>query len=66
MLTLIVGGGVMDKEFYLGMMLGVLGGALISANSIKVRKAVKDGQDQLMNAVEKLDKKQNKKVANQD
>ena len=56
----------MDKEFYLGMMLGVLGGALISANSIKVRKAVKDGQDQLMNAVEKLDKKQNKKVANQD
>ena len=66
MLILIVGGGVMDKEFYLGMMLGVLGGALISANSIKVRKAVKDGQDQLMNAVEKLDKKQNKKVANQD
>ena len=47
----------MDKEFYLGIMLGMLGGALLSANSIKVRKAVKDGQEQLMTAINNLEKK---------
>ena len=41
----------MDKDFYFGVIAGMLGGALIAANSFKVRKAVKDGQDQLMNSI---------------
>ncbi|MBQ3571862.1 MAG: hypothetical protein IJA15_03425 [Clostridia bacterium] len=49
----------MDKEFYLGMLLGVLGGALVAANSIKVRKAVKDGQEQVLTAINNLEKKNN-------
>ena len=49
----------MDKEFYLGMLLGVLGGALVVTNSFKVRKAVKDGQEQVLTAINKLEKKNN-------
>lgn len=48
----------MDKEFCFGIILGMLGGALLSANSFKVRKAVKEGQEQLMNAINNLDKKE--------
>ena len=51
----------MDKEFYLGIMLGILGGAVVTANSLKVRKAVKDGQEQVVNAINNLEKKQAKK-----
>ena len=41
----------MDKDFYFGVIAGMLGGALIAANSFKVRKAVQDGQEQLMNSI---------------
>ena len=41
----------MDKDFYFGVIAGMLGGALLAANSIKVRKAVQDGQEQVMNSI---------------
>ena len=41
----------MDKDFYIGVIAGMLGGALLAANSIKVRKAVQDGQEQVMNSI---------------
>lgn len=47
----------MDKEFYFGIALGILGGALVAANSFKVRKAVKDGQEQVMTAINNLESK---------
>ena len=47
----------MDKEFYFGIALGMLGGALVAANSFKVRKAVKDGQEQVMTAMNNLESK---------
>lgn len=43
----------MEKDFCLGMVVGLLGGTLLAANSLKVRKTVKDGQTQIMNALEK-------------
>ncbi len=48
----------MDKEFYLGIMLGILGGAIVSANSFKVRKAIKEGQEQVVSAINNLEKKE--------
>ncbi len=47
----------MEKDFCLGMLLGALGGAVAAANSFKVRKTVKDGQEQIMNALNKMNKK---------
>ncbi len=41
----------MDKDFYFGVIAGMLGGALIAANSFKVRKAVREGQEQVMNTI---------------
>ena len=35
----------------------MLGGALVAANSFKVRKAVKDGQEQVMTAINNLESK---------
>ncbi len=48
----------MDKEFYLGIMLGILGGAIVSANSFKVRKAIMEGQEQVVSAINNLEKKE--------
>ena len=41
----------MDKNFYMGILLGLVGGAVASANSMKLRRAVKDGQEQIMSAI---------------
>lgn len=43
----------MEKSLCLGLALGVTIGALITANSYKLRKFVKQGQDQMMQKVEK-------------
>ncbi len=43
----------MEKDFCFGLIAGMLGGAILAANSFKVRKTVKDGQEQIMNAIEK-------------
>ena len=37
----------MEKEFALGLALGMIGGALLVANSYKARKLVKEGQEQI-------------------
>lgn len=54
----------MEKDFCLGMLVGVLGGAIAAANSFKVRKTVKDGQEQIMAAIGKMGK--NDKATNGD
>lgn len=51
----------MEKEFYFGVMLGMLGGALVTANSFKARKAVKDGQEQVIDAIANLESKRKSK-----
>ena len=41
----------MDKNFACGIVLGLLGGMLIVANSYKARKLVKDSQEEIKNKV---------------
>ena len=43
----------MEKNFVIGVVLGMLGGALIATNSYKARKIVKNGQEV---AIEKMSK----------
>ena len=52
----------MDEKFLFGVVLGMLGGAVIVTNSVKARQMVKDGQEQMMKKVENLSapKKQSK------
>ena len=38
---------MMDDKFFMGVALGMLGGAILVTNSVKVRQMVKDGQEQL-------------------
>ena len=47
----------MDDKFLCGMLLGVIGGAVLATNSAKARQAVRDGQEQLKQKVEDLGKK---------
>lgn len=47
----------MDDKFLCGMLLGVLGGAVIATNSAKARQMVKDGQQQVKNKVDEISKK---------
>ena len=51
----------MDKNFACGMVLGLLGGALLVANSYKARKLVKDGQEEIKNKVSEITEKKGKK-----
>ena len=53
----------MEKDFYFGILLGVLGGAVLTANSVKLRKVVKDGQEQIMDSMNTNEKKSNQKNA---
>ncbi len=54
----------MDDKFLCGMLLGVIGGAVIATNSAKARQMVKDGQQQIKEKVDQIsndvDKKTNK------
>lgn len=53
----------MNEKFYLGMLLGALGGAMVVANSLKARKAIVNGQEQVMEKIEEFkDGKSNKKT----
>ena len=57
----------MNEKFWCGMIIGVLGGALIVANSVKAKKAVIDGQEQVVKMVEEVTtKKPSKKTAKTD
>ena len=53
----------MNEKFYFGMMLGALGGALIVANSLKARKAVQNGQEQVIEKIEDLSSAVKQKTA---
>jgi len=56
----------MEKDFCMGILVGLLGGAIAAANSFKVRKAVKEGQDQIMTMLNKMnDKREEQKTAEQ-
>ena len=46
----------MDDKFLCGVVLGMMGGALIATNSAKARQMVKDGQEQVKQKVEDLTK----------
>ena len=51
----------MEKSFVCGMILGLLGGAILVTNSYKARKLVKDGQEQIKKKVSEMTENQNKK-----
>ena len=53
-------GEKMDDKFLCGMLLGVIGGAVLATNSAKSRQIVKDGQEQVKEKVEQMGKSQNK------
>ena len=44
----------MEKIFYLGLTLGLVGGALIVANSYKARSLVKKSQAELLQKVDEM------------
>ncbi len=46
----------MCEKFLGGMILGMALGALLCANSVRARQIVKDGQEQVMEKVEKISK----------
>lgn len=48
----------MSDKFLFGLCLGMIGGAVIVANSVKARQAVKSGQEQVIEKVSELGKKQ--------
>ena len=51
----------MDDKFLVGIILGMLGGAVLVTNSVKARQAVKDGQNQVIEKMTELKKKTEKK-----
>lgn len=52
---------IMDKNFACGIVLGLLGGMLIVANSYKARKLVKDSQEEIKNKVAEMTEKKDRK-----
>ena len=54
----------MDEKFLTGILLGMIGGAVLVTNSVKVRQMVKDGQTQVKNKVSEISKPKSKKSAN--
>ena len=54
----------MDDKFLFGMLLGVIGGAVIATNSARARQMVKDGQEQVKQKVDEISK--NSKKNNQE
>jgi hypothetical protein len=55
-------GGVMNEKFFMGIVLGMIGGAVLATNSSKTRQLVKEGQTEVSKKVEKMiePKKQSK------
>ena len=54
----------MEKSFVCGMILGLLGGAILVTNSYKARKLVKDGQEEIKNKVSEMTEKKSGKKEN--
>ncbi|MBQ3219833.1 MAG: hypothetical protein IJB32_04500 [Clostridia bacterium] len=46
----------MDDKFLCGIILGMLGGAVLATNSAKARQVVRDGQEQVKQKVNELGK----------
>ncbi len=46
----------MDDKFLCGMLLGVLGGAVLATKSAKTRQMVRDGEEQIKQKVEEMSK----------
>ena len=51
----------MEDKFLFGIILGMLGGAILVTNSAKARQAVRDGQEQVVQKVSEISKKQKNK-----
>ncbi len=54
----------MDDKFLCGMLLGVIGGAVLATNSARARQIVRDGQEQVKEKVEELNKSAKKNREN--
>lgn len=50
----------MDDKFLFGVILGMLGSAVVVTNSVKARQMVKNGQDQVVKKVEEMTSKKKK------
>ena len=48
----------MDDKFLTGIVLGMVGGALIVTNSVKARQLVKESQQEVKEKMEKLNKQE--------
>ena len=46
----------MDEKFLVGIVCGMLGGALLVTNSVKARKAVENGQEQVISKMNSMSK----------
>ncbi len=46
----------MDDKFFFGIVLGMLGGAVLATNSAKARQLVKDGQEEVSKKVTEMAK----------
>ncbi|MBQ6922824.1 MAG: hypothetical protein IJQ66_07030 [Clostridia bacterium] len=51
----------MDDKFIFGVVLGMLGGAVLATNSVKARQLVKEGQAGIVEKAENLTKKKGNK-----
>ena len=51
---------IMNDKFLCGVVLGMLGGAVLVTNSVKARQMVKDGQTQVLQKVEDMTKSKKK------
>lgn len=47
----------MDDKFLCGIILGMLGGAVLATNSAKARQIVRDGQEQVKDKLNDVQKK---------
>lgn len=56
----------MDDKFLCGMLLGVIGGAVIATNSVKARQMVREGQQQVKQKVDQISKNAKKQDKEQD
>ncbi len=50
----------MDEKFLTGIVLGMLGGAVLVTNSVKARQAVKEGQETVKKKVAEMSKPKKK------
>lgn len=51
----------MEKSFLLGLALGMIGGAVVVANSYKMRKVVINSQQDILEKIDKLSEDREKK-----